>query len=111
MDPISWALLLGGLGLGQGVVKSLGEGAAADKQKKMNAIITKYSPWTGQHPTQMPQDPNWGGNLFSGGLAGLAFGQNLANQALWSKLLSKNPYALSGPASKILGEDPFGLGG
>lgn len=79
MDPMILAALLGG---GLGLVKGeLVDKPAAERQKKVNATMIRYSPWTGMHPSAQQDaaahyDPLSG--VLQGGFAGAGLGANLS---------------------------------
>lgn len=105
MDPLTWAALLGGANVLKTAVFDAPE---AEKQRKLNAEIIRYSPWTGMQAGPNPQSPNYLGAALSGGLAGAQFGQGLENRGMWQELLKKRKAqeTLDG----LLGSDPLGLG-
>ncbi len=57
------------LGAGLGVGKYFGDQASANAQRKSQAAIERWSPYTGQHG-QAVQDPSLFGNVFTGAAAG-----------------------------------------
>lgn len=67
-----WGAIIGAaLGLAKDVE---GKKQAADERKRQ-AAMTRYSPWTGMHGTTV-QDPSTIGDVGQGAAAGLQMGQN-----------------------------------
>lgn len=58
-----WPLLAVGAGLG--ALKNIGDQQAANNQRKAQAEIQRWSPWTGMQG-QMVQDPSLMGNIATG---------------------------------------------
>lgn len=80
-DPISLGLM-GGLALG-GLTKSLAiDAPRADRQRKLQAETTRYSPWTGL-TGQAPQEADPFGSTMQGLTGGAMLGSsmNAANKA------------------------------
>lgn len=70
-----WPFLLGGTALG--LLNNSVKQNQYEDQVHQNAAITRYSPWTGMHPTSIPQAPNLIGDVGNAALTGAAFGQGL----------------------------------
>lgn len=125
MGPLAIGLIAGA---GLGLLKNRVAAQQAADERKRQAAIARYSPWTGLTPSSV-QDPNLFGDLVSGtaagGMMGQAYGSMPAasagsagaasgaasNQALASKmsLLGKeaaSPYSLMG-GSAAAGMDPI----
>ena len=75
LDAFMWIPMAVGAGLG--VAKQANESAIADRERKRQAEIQRWSPWTGLQGKQV-QSPSLFGNVaqgaFAGGMAGNAFG-------------------------------------
>lgn len=75
MGPLAaLALAGGGLGLGKHVIDQQN----ANRQRKAQSEIHRYSPWTGV-TGQSVQDPNIFGNVMSGVAGGAMLGQGIAD--------------------------------
>lgn len=80
MDPLTMALIMGGIGLGKSM---LVDAPAQRRMEEIESIKTKYSPWTGQHGDMAKvkvADPF--GTAAQFGMTGAMLGQSLENQAL-----------------------------
>jgi len=108
MEPLTIALIGGGLGLGKGLMDQ----EAADKQRKMAAVTARWSPWTGMSP-QMPKEANMVGSTLEGALAGAMLGKQFggggaADKPLDVPQLTQGDYmGSSGQNVGYLGYDPF----
>lgn len=108
MDPLTIALIGGGLGLGKGLMDK----DAEDRQRKVAAITARWSPWTGMSP-QMPRDANVLGSTLEGALAGAMLGKQFggggaADKPLEVPQLTESDYMGStGQDIGYLGYDPF----
>lgn len=110
-----FAGMLPGLGIGAGVGLLKGlliDGPAAEKQRKMQAAIAKWSPWTGQKADvsglQNPGQATASDAMqFAGGGAGLA--QNAAKQASDDAFRQQWLQALQNPGTQpgAAGPDPM----
>lgn len=83
MDPMTIGMIAGSV---LGLAKGEEDKHTEKKQRKLNAEITRYSPWTriGQQPVRMA-DPT--GSLLQGGLSGAMMGQGISNSMAQNKLL------------------------
>jgi hypothetical protein len=77
MDPLTLALIGGGLGL----LKSGQDEAAAKKQNLLNAQIMRYSPWTHMTPSAQQGHGDQLGNVMQGAFTGAALGQSMGKDA------------------------------
>lgn len=84
MDPIT-----GGLGLLLGLGKAIGGLLGSNSQRKLAAETARYSPWTHMTPGNI-DTPSPVGDIASGALSGIATGQSIKNNDLFSSLLGKN---------------------
>jgi hypothetical protein len=73
MDPLTLALIGGGIGAGKSI---LVDGPAAQRQNMLTAARIKYSPWTHYQWDGKMADPtgNMSNNIFAFGGAGLQYG-------------------------------------
>lgn len=77
MDPITMGLLFAGLGVGK---SELVDRPKEERQRKLAAEQTRWSPWTGIKPQEVQEaDPIGSGMQF--GMTGAAMGQGMQNQA------------------------------
>lgn len=82
-------LLLGGLvGVGGGLLKGVFDSGRADRQRKVQAETTRWSPWTGMQ-AQAPQEPDYLGSALQFGTTGAMLGQGFQNQATQNDFNSK----------------------
>lgn len=65
-------------GLGLGMLKSGEEKRQADADRKLRAEEIRYSPWTKMQNFTQVKNPNYMGNMMSGGVAGLQMGQGMS---------------------------------
>lgn len=73
MNPLALALA----GMGVGTLKHFAvDKPAADRQRKLAAATTRYSPWT-KLIAQMPEEPNVFNSALQGGMSGFSMGQNM----------------------------------
>lgn len=77
MDPITLGLLIGG---GTGLLKGMSDAEQAKHQRKVEAEIARYSPWTGMTPQRVAQ-PNVIDPAMQGALAGMAMGKQFPKGA------------------------------
>ncbi len=70
-------VILGSLGLGA-AKHFISDKPRAERQRKLNAEIIRYSPWTGMAPQQV-DEPDLFGNLLQFGTTGAMLGQGVAN--------------------------------
>ena len=70
MDPITLAMIGGGLGVGKYFMDKDKEG----KQRALAAETARWSPWTGMQ-AQMPQQADLAGPVMQGALTGAMMGQ------------------------------------
>jgi hypothetical protein len=70
MDPMTLALIGGGLGVGKYFLDKEKE----DKQRALAAETARWSPWTGMQ-AQMPQQADLAGPVMQGALTGAMMGQ------------------------------------
>ena len=70
MDPITFGIIGGLLGLGKGA----GRNAQTHRDRVLNETTARYSPWTGMKPKEI-QDGSMIGDILSGAGAGLMMGQ------------------------------------
>lgn len=75
MDPLTLALLGGGLGIIQGREKQQQE----QKDRELAAQTQKYSPWTHLQAQPVQRAPSLLNSGLQGGLGGASFGQSLTN--------------------------------
>jgi len=106
MEPLTIALIGGGLGLGKGLMDK----EAEDRQRKLAAITARWSPWTGMAP-QMPKDANMLGSVLEGALAGAMLGKQFgggggADKPLAVPQLNESDY-MGSTGQDIGGYDPF----
>lgn len=99
MDPLTGSLI----GAGGGLLKSLFDGGKADRERKLQAETTRWSPWTGM-TAQAPSTPDAFGSIMQGGLSGFALGQNAQGAANQDAL--NNRYAgilekMAGTGTKV----------
>ena len=92
MDPLTLALIMGGIGVGKSVLFDAPE---AQKQREMEAIKTKYSPWTGQQgDIAGVKGANPLGEGLAYGTTGYGLGQQhqkyMLDRAMQEKLMSGN---------------------
>lgn len=85
--PLTIGLIGGGLGLVKGLTL---DRAKEDRQRKLAAETSRYSPWTGLAPGAIQEaDPLGGAMQF--GVTGASLGQGMENQkfnqGLWGKIL------------------------
>lgn len=73
MDPITMAVIGGGIGLGKGILDQQREA----KDRQMAAEIARWSPWTGMQ-TPMPKRADVLGSTMQGAMGGAMMGQNIA---------------------------------
>lgn len=69
---MSWLMVAG---LGVGAAKSGMDAEKAERQRKVQAATTRYSPWTGMQG-QAPEEANVAGNMLQGGMTGAGLAQN-----------------------------------
>lgn len=101
-----WGALAGAIiGLGKGYMDSKKE----DKDRKIQAETTRYSPWTHMQAAA-PQRADFLGSAMQGGMTGAAMGQNVNNsnqqnallqsqQNYWDKMLKQQ----TAPAPQMAG--------
>ncbi len=70
MDPITLAMIGGGLGVGKYFMDKEKE----DKQRVLAAETARWSPWTGMQ-AQMPQQADLAGSVMQGAVTGAMMGQ------------------------------------
>lgn len=112
MDPLTLALLGGGLGLG------LLKGNEAKRQEHKDRILAaqtqRYSPWTKMQAQPVQRAPGMLSSGLEGGLSGMAIGQSVQNygnqqdlhQAQLANLKAQNDYwksknSMVGPYSTV----------
>lgn len=71
MDPLTAALVLGGVGLAK---SELIDRPREERQRKQAAITARWSPWTGMSPGQI-QEADPFGSALQGGLTGAMLAQ------------------------------------
>lgn len=74
MGPLLAGLLIGGA---TGLLKHGMDSEAADRQRKLQGEIARYSPWTGMQ-AQAVKEPSLVGNALQGAGAGAMIGQSYA---------------------------------
>jgi hypothetical protein len=105
MDPITMALMFGGMGLGKSFLVDQPKEA---RQRKLAAETQRYSPWTGLQAGAINEADPFGATL-QGAASGASFGQNMEqnNSDLESKKLyqdwmrSRTPQAKIAPAGSM----------
>lgn len=106
------------IGAGLGALKSMSAQQQADAERKRQAEVTRYSPWTGMTGHSV-QDANFFGDVASGGASGAMLGQaaegQAAQQDFQNKYLDKMPSVASASTPSMMsgaggGNSPWNLG-
>lgn len=102
-------LALMAIGAAMGAAKNeMSDRPKADAQRLFEAQKAKYSGWTGMNPNHVAS-PDLFGNMLSGGMGGLAMGQNMKQQDAYNDFLRNqqaNQMAASAPSSWQAMNDP-----
>lgn len=107
MDPITMAAIMGGLGLAK---SELVDRPAANRQRKTEAEIARWSPWTGM-AAQRTKDADSFGATVQGGLAGAALGQNAEQTAKMNEMMKSQKALLDAQTAQIAAGNGAGLAG
>ncbi len=99
MDPVTWAAILGGTGLLNGIGSLVGSG----KKRGIEAAKAETSPWLHMAPEDV-KTPNILGDVAGGALSGYQFGQQ---NKLWDAL-AKQSTAEGAKAASGTFSNPFG---
>lgn len=73
MNPLTLAMIMGGMGLGKSFLVDQPKEA---RQRKLAAETQRYSPWTGLHAGSIDEADPFGATL-QGAASGASFGQNM----------------------------------
>lgn len=110
MDPVTLALIGGGLGFAKG---EFVDKPRERRQRAYAAEVMRYSPWTGMQ-AQLPQEADPMGSAMQGAMAGASFGQNMQTVDNQNALMKAQTDALNrGQYSGWMGipvYGPYGAG-
>lgn len=91
---MSWVALLPAIGGGAGLIKGLRDENRAKDQYKEQAIVARYSPWTGM-AVRPVEKPDVLGSIMQGAASGLSMGQGMdQTEALQNMQSSYNDAAI-----------------
>lgn len=108
-----WPLILAGAGVG--AMRSMQQEQQAKQDRKREAEIARWSPWTGMQ-AQRPGNPDYMGNLMQGGMTGAMMGQAMgggsagagagaggagaAGSSSWAQMSSADPNGMAAAKAK-----------
>lgn len=91
MDPLTLALIGGGVGLGKNL---LFDQPAEKKDRAVAAAVARFSPWTHLDPgNYMPKRADMFGSVLQGGTTGAMLGQGMQNQDAYNSYLGSQTAA------------------
>lgn len=95
------------LGAALGAAKYESDNQSANRQRKLNAAITTYSPWTGMKPNAVTE-PNPFGSILQGTAAAGSLNQGLGGAASAGASSAPASYGAQGPQFDNAGNMQFG---
>lgn len=101
-------IILGGAALGLAKSEFV-DRPQAEKQRKLQAEVMRYSPWTHMTPDMNIKEADPFGSALQGGMAGGMMGQNMQSAASADKANNAlaNYYASQGPQPQAMGANPW----
>lgn len=100
MDPLTMAMIGGGVGLLKG---ELVDRPREQRERNYQSVVARYSPWTGMQPTP-PKEADPFGSALQGGMTGAMLGQSMQTTDLQNQLMQKQ---LQSGASPWMGMGPY----